>query len=74
MSATHETLRYGFEELKLHRIYLTVMADNVPAIRTYEKVGFIKEGIMRDGFLRYDGYVDIVMMTMLKSDWDNRRT
>ncbi|MBR3507285.1 MAG: UDP-4-amino-4,6-dideoxy-N-acetyl-beta-L-altrosamine N-acetyltransferase [Lachnospiraceae bacterium] len=74
VSATYETLKYGFEELKLHRIYLTVMADNVPAISTYEKVGFIKEGIMRDGFLRYDGYVDIVMMAMLKSGWDNQRT
>lgn len=72
-SATYEILKYGFEELKLHRIYLTVMADNFPAIRTYEKVGFMKEGVMREEFLRYDGYVDIVMMAMLKSDWDNRR-
>lgn len=71
--ATYEILKYGFEKLNLHRIYLTVMADNIPAIRTYEKVGFLKEGIMREEYLRGDGYIDIVIMAMLKSDWDGGR-
>lgn len=66
--ATEKILKYGFEELKLHRIYLTVMADNFPAIKTYERTGFKREGLMRDDYLRSDGYVDIVMMSILESD------
>ena len=67
--ATEKILKYGFEELNLHRIYLTVMKDNLPAIKTYEKCGFIQEGVLRDEYLRADGYVDIVMMAIIKDDW-----
>ena len=72
--STKLILEYGFESLNLHRIYLTVMADNIQAIRAYESSGFVKEGIMREEYLRNDGYVDIVIMGILKKDWDERNT
>jgi len=37
-------VQYAFEEMKLHRIYLRVFADNVRAIRCYTKAHFQKEG------------------------------
>ncbi len=67
--ATEQILKYGFEVLKLHRIFLTVMADNIPALKTYEKVGFVCEGKMRDEYLRTDGYVDIIIMSFLENEW-----
>ena len=67
--ATEIILNYGFEVLKLHRIFLSVMADNIPAIKVYEKSGFIHEGVLREDYLRNDGYVDIVLMAILKQDW-----
>lgn len=70
--ATEKVLKYGFEVLKLHRIFLTVMVDNIPAIKTYERAGFVREGIMRDEYLRADGYVDIVMMSILDKEWTSR--
>jgi len=42
--ATLEVLKYAFEELKLHRVYLNVLEDNVRAQRLYEKCGFVYEG------------------------------
>ena len=42
--ATRLLLKKGFEEMKLHRIYLTVFADNFSAIKMYERNGFIYEG------------------------------
>ena len=71
--ATDLILEYAFETIGLHRIYLTVMKDNVAAIKLYEKCGFSREGIMRDGYLRKDGYVDVVMMSVLKREWENRQ-
>jgi RimJ/RimL family protein N-acetyltransferase len=41
-------LRYGFDELNLHRIQLQVVSYNAAAIRAYEKLGFRKEGILRE--------------------------
>lgn len=58
-------LRYCFEEEKLHRIYLRALAENVQAIRSYEKAGFVKEACLRDD-VRIDGqYRDIIWMAAL---------
>ena len=46
--ATQAIIEYGFKELGLHKIYLTVDADNEAAIRLYEKTGFIREGVFVD--------------------------
>lgn len=43
-AATKELLKYAFEELKLHKVYLNVLEENVRAQRLYEKCGFIYEG------------------------------
>lgn len=47
-AATKEMIRIGFEELGLTLIYLSVFADNVPAIMAYEKVGFCKLQEMKE--------------------------
>ena len=70
--ATKEILKYGFEELNLHRIHLTVMADNISAIKSYKNSGFVVEGILRDAYLKDDKFIDILMMSILKSDWEAR--
>lgn len=62
-------LRYCFEEEGLHRIYLRALADNVQAVRSYEKAGFRKEALLRDD-VRIDGtYRDIIWMAILQTDW-----
>jgi RimJ/RimL family protein N-acetyltransferase len=49
------------------------MSDNIPAIKTYENSGFVREGVMRDEYRRFDGYVDIVMMSILEQEWEARK-
>ena len=46
---TKLVLSYAFEILKLHRVDLKVLSYNTRAIACYEKCGFIKEGIEREG-------------------------
>ena len=54
--------QYGFENLKLHKIFLRAFESNRQAIRSYEKAGFVHEGLFRDE-VRIDGkYFNIVMM------------
>ena len=54
------------KEAGLHRLGLTVVADNHRAIKVYEKVGFKKEGIARDAFYGDDHrYHDEVEMGLL---------
>ena len=65
-------LRYGFERLHLHRIWLSVFSDNLPAIASYQKAGFLREGILRQDFKRDDGYVDVLVMGILIGEWSAR--
>ena len=55
-------VNHAFNDLDLHRVGLTVLADNIRAIASYRKVGFEIEGRLRDT-LRRDGkwYDDVVM-------------
>lgn len=52
--------------LGFHRIELEVMVDNAPAVRLYEKMGFVREGIKRDLVLREGRYVDGYMMARIR--------
>lgn len=67
-AAARLMLRYCFEEEKLHRIYLRVYSDNLQAIRSYEKAGFAREGLLRDD-VRIDGkYRDIQWMAAVSDN------
>lgn len=58
-------VRYAFEEMGLHRLFLRVFADNVQAIRSYEKAGFAREAYLRDDVCIDGCYRDIVLMGIL---------
>ncbi len=62
-------LRHGFDQLNLHRIFLTVLSFNARAIRAYEKVGFKKEGALRDHIYRNGTYYDVHYMGILEDEW-----
>lgn len=62
-------VEYGFDTLNLNRIMLDVFADNKRAIRTYEKSGFVHEGRKREAAYKNGTYVDILIMSILRSEW-----
>ena len=70
--AINTILRYGFEDLNLNRIGLSVFEFNEPAIATYEKLGFKKEGRMRDAIQRGDTFCDAVLMSVLREEWESK--
>ena len=65
-------VNYGFRELNVFRITLSAYSYNVRAIHVYEKVGFVREGLLR-GMVQRDGQrYDEVMMGLLRSDWEQQ--
>ncbi len=66
-------MRFGFEELNLHRISLTVFEYNPRAIRAYEKLGFVHEGRGRGLLLRDGRRWDILFMGLLRSEWQAKQ-
>lgn len=68
--ATRLALRYGFRELNLNRIELSVYADNWRAIRVYQKCGFQHEGCLRQAIYRNGRYVDEYRFAILREEWE----
>lgn len=64
-AAARLMIQYAFEEMKLHRLFLRVYAENAQAIRSYEKAGFVKEAHLRDDVCIDGQYRDIVLMGIL---------
>ena len=61
-------LRYCFEEEGLHRVYLRALATNRQAIRSYEKAGFVREGLLRDDVRIGGQYHDIQWMAAISRE------
>lgn len=55
-----------FEELQLNRLSLITLETNHPAISLYEKLGFMKEGTLRQAFYRETGYVNGLVYSKLR--------
>ncbi len=70
--ATRLVVRHAFEALQLHRVWLHVFAENAAGIRCYEKVGFGREGLLRDAVFHEGRYHDLVAMALLRPDWAGR--
>jgi diamine N-acetyltransferase len=66
-------LRHGFETLNLNRISLKVYSDNPRARRTYEKVGFIHEGSLRQAVYKRGRFGNVELMSVLRSEWEAHR-
>lgn len=64
-------LKHGFEALNLNRLDLLVYEDNPGAVRAYEKAGFVHEGRMRQAEFSEGEYKDVLLMSVLLSEWSS---
>ncbi|KKI94083.1 aminoglycoside adenylyltransferase [Bacillus sp. SA1-12] len=69
----NEVLKVAFNHLHLHRVSLGVFDFNTAAIACYEKVGFKKEGLLRDARKIGDEYWSLWEMSILEDEWFTRK-
>lgn len=67
--ATSLLIDHAFQATNINRLELEVYAFNPRAHRVYEKAGFILEGRQRQVMKFDDDYIDVLQMSMLRSDW-----
>lgn len=63
------TRDFAFEILHLHRLELAVYSFNPRALHVYAKLGFKREGVLRDAFRDGDLWADTILMSILEGEW-----
>ena len=66
--ASREMLRYGFEELNLHRIFATHFKHNPASGRVLKKIGMHYEGCQREHLLKWGQFIDSEMYGLLRRE------
>ena len=62
--------RYLFEEIHIHRIYLQVLMSSGRAIALYERLGFKREGILRQHHFQSGCFQDVLLMGLLREEFE----
>jgi RimJ/RimL family protein N-acetyltransferase len=62
-------LRFGFDEMNLHRVMLHVDERNLRAQASYKKCGFVEEGRLRDDRFAVGRYWATVVMSILEDEF-----
>jgi ribosomal-protein-alanine N-acetyltransferase len=67
--AARAILAFGFDELKMHRIWSWCVADNLGSVRVLEKIGMRLEGRLREKELIRGRWYDHLLYSILDHEW-----
>lgn len=67
--ATEYMVDYAFRHLRLRRVWLHVFENNERALAMYEKVGFVREGLLRKAAYINGQELNLVVMGILAEEW-----
>jgi ribosomal-protein-serine acetyltransferase len=65
-------IEHSFDAMQLHRIEIRCATENKKSRAIPERLGFRKEGVVRDAEWLYDHFVDHVVYGLLEPEWRKR--
>lgn len=72
--ACEKVIGYGFNDLQLNRIELKCGTGNEKSAAIPHRLGFTKEGVLREAELVNDHFIDLSLFSMLRSEWTEKLT
>jgi RimJ/RimL family protein N-acetyltransferase len=70
---TATVVEWAFLQLNLRKVSLSVLSSNPRALHIYEKLGFQREGALRDEQIRDGRYLDLILMALFREEWYSRQ-
>ena len=67
--AVEIVLKFGFEQVNIHRIEAYVAPDNIASVRVLEKAGLVREGLLRKLLFINGEWVDHYIYAILREDY-----
>lgn len=61
--------QYGFVVRGLHRLQIETLTDNAAMLRSAERNGFVREGVLRSSAWVMGEFLDEVLLGLLARDW-----
>ena len=71
--ATQALMATGFDVLGLHKLTLRIAVGNIGSERVAEKLGFTREGVLREELLIRGNWVDHTLYSMLEGEFRRAR-
>jgi RimJ/RimL family protein N-acetyltransferase len=66
--AARAVVRYGFDELGLHKIHAHYVTRNPASGKVLERVGMQREGMLREEVRKWGRFEDVILCGILRSD------
>ena len=70
--ATKAVIRFGFEQMNLHKVQISTKEINAASKRVIEKCGFTYEGTLRDYFYINGSYMGRLYFSILQNEFPNK--
>jgi len=67
--AAGAVVRYGFDEIQLHRIFASHFEGNVASTRVLQKLGMRHEGCLRQHILKWGKFIDLQLYAILRQEF-----
>ena len=67
--AMRAIVKYSFQDMSMNRLEMRFREDNIAAQRLAEKLGFMREGLLRQGLVLDGQPTDAAMYGLLLDDW-----
>ena len=68
---SYMSLRFAFEELKLHKVYCQVQAPNTRALKFDYSLGFQQEGLLKEHFRSGESFNDVFFLSMFQENFSS---
>lgn len=65
-------IKFVFEQWNMNRVYGYWLERNKPSLRMAEKLGFVKEGLLRDYVFKDNSYQNAYICSLVKRDYHNK--
>lgn len=72
--AVRALVDHAFADWRLHRVEIRAAVGNARSIAICDRLGFVEEGILREAQRFEDRYRDLVVHSILASDWPGVRS
>ncbi|MEG3066560.1 GNAT family protein [Acetomicrobium sp.] len=68
--AVKALIKYAFNELNMHCVYCKVIEYNIASQKIVEKIGFKREGILRERIYKNGNYHNVIVWSILKDEFN----